>query len=114
MTGPEDEVDALVAALDDQRPLSYDLGTPELFEVEPVRRLVALGSAAVPRLLAHLGGGAPKLRTAYVVMALGLIGDADALGPLRETCDAVRARAAKDELDHAVLGQCDEAIRRLA
>jgi HEAT repeat protein len=113
VTASRADVEELVAALDHEAPLSYDLGTPELFEVEPVRRLVDLGQAVVPQLLEHVTIQEPKLRTAYVVMALGLIGDERALEPLRELCDRYRARPAKDELDYAVLAQCGDAIGRL-
>jgi hypothetical protein len=72
-----------------------------------------MGPDVVPVLLERIGQGAPKKRTAYLVLALKQIGDARALAPLLDLRSAYQARASKDEWDHAVIGQANLAIEEL-
>ena len=111
--GTPEIVDALLTDLDSVEPVSFDLGTPEVSEVDAVRELVRMGPDIVPVLLERIGQGAPKKRTAYVVLALKQIGDTRALAPLLDLRTAYQARATKDEWDHAVIGQANLAIEQL-
>ncbi len=110
---PAERVAALVRELDAAEPISYDLGTPELVEVDAVRQLVAMGTAIVPHLLECLEGDAPKKRTAYIALVLNQLGDSRALVPLADLRARYQEREIKDEWDYAVIGQCNLAIERL-
>jgi hypothetical protein len=110
---PAEQVDLLLSELDQVEPVSFDLGTPEILEVDAVRELVAKGLAVVPHLLEHLQENRPKKRVAYIVLALNRIGDVRALGPLINLCAIYRQRETKDEWDYAVIGQCNLAIEQL-
>ncbi len=113
---PADQVDRLLGELDEVEPVSYDLGTPDLPEVDAVRQLVALGPAIVPLLLARMQGEGnvpAKKRAAYIALALGRLGDARALQPLLDLRARYEQRQDKDEWDYAVIGQCNLAIQKL-
>jgi hypothetical protein len=115
MTSPEREsLDSILDELDRVDPISFDLGTPEVMDVDPLRELVALGPPIVPALLRRLRDpDAPAKRTAYLVLALNRLGDARALPTVRMLREDLQQRERKDEWDHATLGQCDLAIARL-
>jgi hypothetical protein len=115
MSSPEGEdVESILADLDRVEPVSFDLGTPELPEVDALRRLVALGPPIVPHLLERLRDeGASKQRIAYLVLALNRLGDVRALPILREIRENHQRRESKDEWDYAVIGQCNLAIEQL-
>jgi hypothetical protein len=108
-----ERVDSLLHELDRVEPVSFDLGTPELLEVDAVHELVDIGSEIVPLLLDRIQRNAPKKRTAYIVVVLNRIGDIRALAPLLDLRARYRARETKDEWDHAVIGQSNLAIEQL-
>ena len=110
---PAEQVHSLLRELDRAEPLSFDLGTPEVFEFHPVHQLVAMGPAIVPHLLKRMQGDVPKKRVAYIVLALRLIGDVRALTPLVNLCAICNERETKNEWDYAVIGQCKLAIKEL-
>jgi hypothetical protein len=110
---PAQQVDSLLSNLDRVEPISFDLGTPEVLEIDAVRQLVAMGTAVVPLLLERLQGDVPKKRIAYIVLVLNHIGDVRALAPLVELRALYQQRNIKDEWDFAVLGQCNLAIEQL-
>ncbi|HMD99872.1 MAG TPA: hypothetical protein VKM93_21405 [Terriglobia bacterium] len=108
-----DQVDSLLSELDAAEPVSFDLGTPELPELDAVHQLVAMGTAIVPHLLECAQGNAPKKRVAYIAMVLNQLGDVRALAPLLDLRAHHQQREIKDEWDYAVIGQCDLAIEQL-
>jgi hypothetical protein len=110
---PAEQVDSLLSDLDRVEPVSFDLGTPEMLEVNAVHQLVAMGTAVVPHLLERMQGDAPKKRIAYIVLVLSHIGDVRALAPLVSLRALYQQREAKDEWDYAVIGQCNLAIEQL-
>ncbi len=110
---PAKKVDSLLSDLNRVEPISFDLGTPELFEIDAVRQLLAMGTAIVPHLLECLQGNVSKKRIAYVVLVLNHLGDVRALAPLRDLRARYQQRETKDEWDYAVIGQCNLAIEQL-
>jgi hypothetical protein len=110
---PAERVDALLSELEGVEAVSFDLGTPDVFEHDAVRQLVAMGTEAVPHLLERMQGDAPKKRVVYIALALNRIGDVRALAPLADICRIYQQRATKDQWDYAVLVQCKLAIEQL-
>jgi HEAT repeat protein len=105
--------DALVDALAARTPAAMDLGTPQLDPSAPeLQELLALGPRVVRHLLATLAGTNAR-RTAWVVLALGKLGDKRALGPLRGLLADYQARPNKTMWDFAVIGQANTAITLL-
>lgn len=108
-----EEVDRLLAEMEREEPVSDELGTPDLVETDASRRLVAMGSAAVPPLLEHLRRGISARRAAYAVRALARIGDPRVLPELQALRARHQALDQPGEWDFAVIGQCTLAIRAL-
>ena len=108
-----EQIDSLVTELDRVNPISHDLGTPEVCEIDAVRQLVAMGASVVPQLLEHMQGDIPKKRVAYLVLVLSQIGDVRALATLTDLCALYEQRETKDEWDYAVIGQCKLAVEQL-
>ena len=108
-----EKIDSLLSELDAVEPVSYDLGTPGLPEVDAMRQLIAMGTEIVPHLLERLSGAESKKRIAYIVLVLKYLGDVRALAPLLDFCARFRQRETKDEWDYAVIGQCNLAIEQL-
>jgi hypothetical protein len=113
MTGLELRVDELLREHDTAEPGSYQLGTPEVPETDALRRLVGMGTDAVPHLIARLGEEQPARRVACAVLALNRIGDQRAITPLAEVLARYEARHPKNVWDYAVIGQCRLALERL-
>jgi hypothetical protein len=107
------KVDSLLSELDRAEPISDNLGTPDLPDLDAMEQLVAMGTEIVPHLLERLPGNVPKQRTAYMVQILNRLGDVRALAPLLELRTRYQQRETKDEWDYAVIGQCNLAIQRL-
>lgn len=105
-----EKIDALLSELDRAEPISFNLGVPELPELDAVHQLVTMGNAILPRLLKCLQGNMSKKRIAYVVMVLKHLDDARALVPLINLRAQYQNREVKDEWDYAVIGQCNLAI----
>jgi len=110
---PAEQIDSLLSDLERVEPASFDLGTPELFEVDAVHQLVVMGKTIVPHLLERMQGDVPKKRIAYIVLVLNYIGDVRALAPLVDLRACYQQRETKDEWDYAVIGQCNLAIEQL-
>lgn len=109
---PAEQVDSLLDALD-RAPVSFDFGTAEVFELNEVHQLAAMGTAIVPQLLERIRGDVPKKRVAYITLVLNHIGDIRALAALIELCTFYQQRETKDEWDYAVVAQCNLAIEQL-
>ena len=108
------EVSDLFAKLATREPTGYRLGTPVLDTAAPeFRRLVDLGSAVVPDIVAQLLS-APARKAAWMLAALGQIGDPRALPTVRECCARSDAREPTGEWDYAVRGQCRLVLETLA
>jgi HEAT repeat protein len=107
------KIDSLLSDLDQAEPVSFDLGTPELPDLDAVHQLVAMGTEIVPHLLERLQGDGPKQRTAYIVQVLNQLGDVRALAALLDLRARYQQRETKDEWDYAVIGQCNLAIEQL-
>ena len=107
------EAGPLLAELDRIEPISWDLGTPAVVEVEPVQRLIALGPAIVPLLLEQLEEEASEKRIAHVVLVLSHLADATVLPDLIALRSRYQGRGSLGPWDYAVLGQCNVAIERL-
>jgi hypothetical protein len=112
LTLPE-KVDSLLSELDLAEPVSFDLGTPELPELDAVRELAAMGTAIVPHLLERMQSNVPKKRIAYIVLVLNRLGDLRALAPLLDLRMRYQQSKIKGEWDYAVIGQCNLAIQAL-
>ena len=110
---PSEQVESLLSELDAVEPVSFDLGTPELPEVDAVHQLVSMGTMIVPYLLESIQGNEPKKRVAYIVLVLSRIGDVSALAPLVDLRTHYQQHEPKDEWDYAVIGQCNLAIEQL-
>jgi HEAT repeat protein len=106
-------IERLIESLEAQEPPDESLGTPELSETAAVRELVGLGPEAIPYLAERLQTEPAKV-VAYLVLALGKLGDARVVESLSELRSTYQAREPKDEWDHAVIGQCNVAIEALA
>jgi hypothetical protein len=107
------KIDSLLSELDVAEPVSFDLGTPELPELDAVPQLVAMETAIVPHLLECIHGNVPKKRIAYIALVLNHLGDVRALAPLLDLRARYQQREIKDEWDYAVIGQCNLAIEQL-
>lgn len=108
-----EKVDSLLSDLDRAEPVSFDLGTPGLFETDAVLELVNMGTEIVPILLKHIQSHGEKKRIAYIVLVLNNIGDIRALTPLHTLRTRYQELETKDEWDYAVIGQCNLAIKKL-
>ena len=108
-----DQVDLLLRELDRAEPMSFNLGTPEVFESVPVHQLVVMGTAAVQHLLECMESDVPNNRMASIAFVLGQIGDRRALSSLIALRARYQERATKDEWDYAVIGQCNLAVEQL-
>lgn len=108
-----EKVDLLLSDLDRVEPVSFDLGTPELFEIDAMQEIVNMGTEIVPILLEHIQRSGSKTRIAYIVLVLNNIGDIRALTPLLALRARYQALETKDEWDYAVIGQCNLAIKKL-
>jgi hypothetical protein len=107
------KVDLLLSDLEQVDPISFNLGTPELPEVDAMHQLVNMGPVVVPCLLKRLLGEPSKKRIAYIVLVLKNIGDIRALESLFDLQTRFQKREIKDEWDYAVIGQCTLAIKHL-
>jgi hypothetical protein len=108
------DIEPLLLDLDRTEPTAYDLGTPEVSEVEAVRRLVDMGPPVVPLLLEHLRDDRrPSRMIAHLVLVLERLADVRALPELRALQERVRQRESKNEWDYAVIGRSTTAIERL-
>jgi hypothetical protein len=110
---PAEKVDSLLSELDRAEPVSFDLGTPELSELDAVHHLVTMGTEIVPHLLESIQGNMAKKRVAYIALVLNRIGDVRALAPLLDLRARYQQHENKDEWDYAVIGQCNLAIEQL-
>lgn len=109
-----EDIEQILAELDLAEPVSFDLGTPDLQDVDAVWRLVALGPPIVPRLLEQIRErGIPKKRIAYVVLALARLDGIGTMPALCELRERFQRREFKDEWDYAVIGQCNLAIKEI-
>jgi hypothetical protein len=108
-----EKIDSLLSELDVAEPVSFDLGTPELPDLDAVHQLVAMGAAIVPYLLERIHGNAPKKRIAYIALVLSNLGDVRALAPLLDLRARFQQREIKDQWDYTVIGQCNFAIEQL-
>lgn len=108
-----DKVDSFLDDLDRVEPVSFDLGTPQLSEVDAMHELVNIGTEIVPLLLERIQRNESKKRTAYIVLVLNHIGDIRALAPLLDLRAHYQELETKDEWDYAVIGQCNLAIAQL-
>jgi hypothetical protein len=108
-----EKVDSLLNDLDRIEPMSFDLGTPELSEVDAMHELVNLGTEIVPLLLERIQRNVAKKRTAYIVLVLNHIGDIRALAPLLDLRVHYQELDKKDEWDYAIIGQCSLAIEQI-
>jgi hypothetical protein len=108
-----EKVDSVLRSLDSVDSISFDLGTPELPEVDAVQDLVTMGPPIVPLLLERVFEDGPKKRIAYTVLILHRIGDPRAAEPLQKLRARYQEHENKDEWDYAVIGQCNLAIERL-
>jgi hypothetical protein len=108
-----ERVDSLLDELDTINPASFDLGTPELTEVNAANELVSMGTAVVPQLLERVRGNVSKQRIAYIALVLNRLGDVRALGPLLDLRARYQESEPKDQWDYAVIGQCNLAIEQL-
>lgn len=107
------EVEDILGRLSLREPTGSRLGTPVLdVQVPELLRLVNAGTVVVPHLLSILHA-APARQAAWVVAALGQIGDPRALPVLRETCARWDTLEPLDEWGYAVRGQCRLALERL-
>lgn len=107
------DIEDILARLSLREPTGSRLGTPVLDVQAPeYLRLVNAGTVAVSHLLSMLQA-APARRAAWIVAALGQIGDPRALPALRETCARWGELESPDEWDYAVRGQCRLALERL-
>lgn len=115
MSSPErEDIESILADVDRVDPVWFDLGTPELPDVDAVQRLVSLGPPIVPHLLERLrDDGVPKKRIAYLVLALARLGDIRALSALRELRESHQRRESRHVWDYVVIGQCNLAIEHL-
>lgn len=111
--GLAQKVDSLLDELNQVDPVSYDLGTPELPEVNALDELVEMGQEITPLLIERIRQSNSSKRIAYAVMALNRLGDIRALDSLRELCARYQTIETKDEWDYAVIGQCNAAIEAL-
>lgn len=110
--GFESRVDVLLEALAAREPAAMDLGTPHLDEGAPeFEEIQKRGSQAVPYLIAR-APTAPAQQAAWIVLALGKIGDIQALEPLRKLRADYQARRNKTMWDFAVIGQINVALGR--
>ena len=92
----------------------YRLGTPVIDGQDPdLLRLVNAGTAAIPQLLSMLDTSTAR-QAAWIVAALGRIGDPSVLPALKEICARWEIREPEDEWNHAVRGQCRLALDQLA
>lgn len=107
------EIDSLLSELDEAELVSFDLGTPEVPELDVVHQLVAMGTAVVPHLLECIHADVPKKRIAYIALVLNQLGDVRALAPLVDLRTRYQQLEVKDEWDYAVIGQCNLAIKQL-
>ena len=108
-----EKVDSFLSELEAVEPISFDLGTPEIPEVDTLNQLVAMGTEIVPHLLECLQDNAPKNRVSYIVLVLNRIGDIRALPPLCNLRARYQQHMNKNEWDYAVIGQCNLAIEKL-
>jgi hypothetical protein len=107
------KVDSFLNDLDRVEPLSFDLGTPELPEVDAVHELVNMGTEIVPLLLERIQQNGSKKRIAYSVLVLKHIGAVQALAPLLDLRTRYQQLETKNEWDYVVIGQCNLAIAHL-
>ena len=90
------DIEPLLLDLDRTEPTAYDLGTPEVSEVEAVRRLVDMGPPVVPLLLEQLRDDRrPSRMIAHLVLVLERLADVRALPELRALQERVRQRDRK-------------------
>lgn len=108
-----EKIDSFLSELELVEPISFDLGTPSLPEVDTVYQLVTMGQEIVPYLLECIQSDVSKKGLAYIVLVLNHIGDIRALVPLVNLRVHYQQREEKDEWDYAVIGQCSLAIKRL-
>lgn len=106
-------IDSLLSELDVAEAVSFDLGTPELPDLDAVHQLVDMGTAIVPHLLECIHGNVLKKRIAYIALVLNHLGDIRALAPLLDLRACYQQREFKDKWDYAVIGQCNLAIEQL-
>jgi len=104
-------VERLLGELERREPAIVELGTPQLSE-QDVAELVALGRPAVPALLERLPRASSR-RLAHLGLALGVLGDRAAAGPLRQCVERLSAQVEKGPWDYAALAQCRAALERL-
>jgi HEAT repeat protein len=110
--GEEPRIADLVARLQAVEPVVWDLGTPDIGEPPELSDLVGLGPAAVPALLSLVEREPPRV-VAYLVKALGQIGDPSAAEPLARLVERYDAMDGKGPWEHAVIGQGRLAIAAL-
>ena len=106
------DIESLVAALADLEAPESELGTPVLVHSRELDELVALGLAALPHLL-RLLPDRPAKAAAYIVLAVGMIGDHIALDDVRRLRSRYQALDPKGPWEFAVIGQCNLAIQAL-
>lgn len=107
------EIEETVLLLSRREVAGYRLGTPVLDVQAPeFLRLINAGTEAVPYLLSMLPT-APAKQAAWIVAALGQIGDPRALPALQEACSRWETLESDDEWDHAMRGQCRLALERM-
>ena len=106
----EQEVSVLLDRLEAREPTIVELGTPMLEDGPEMEALVAMGAGVVPALQREAEVGPPR-RTAYAVRALGLIGGPGVAATLRHLCDRHSAEPNKTMWHHAVVAQCNAALR---
>jgi hypothetical protein len=108
-----DRVDALLQALSKREPIASDLGTPQLdTAAAELREILRLGPGAKAHLLRAAQNG-PARRAVWAVLALAESGSPGLVPALRRLRAEYQARADKTEWDFAVIGQINNAERRL-
>ena len=107
------EIESLVQRLAQREETGYRLGTPVLdLRAPEFLRLVDAGPGAVSPLLSMLPA-APARQAAWIIAAVGEIGDPRALPALRDACAGWNEREAGEPWDFAVRGRCRLALERL-
>jgi HEAT repeat protein len=107
-----DRLDALIASFARLEPPFSSLGTPFLVDTEATNAVVALGSAALPKLGEALAGKDANIAM-YAAYCLGLIGDPAALPALLRARERYASHEPKQAGDYAVLSGIDRAVERL-
>jgi hypothetical protein len=108
----ESRIESLLDAIAADQQEIYELGTPQPFETQAVRELIAMGPQIVPYLQQRAERSPAKL-TASIVLALGELGDRNLVEWLRQLRTKYENLEKKTAWDYSVIGQSNAAIERL-